>query len=342
MPLKVIICRDFDHMSEIGVQLAVNDIRNRLVNHEHYVLGLATGNTPTGLYKHLAKAANAKNFDPTRIKTFNLDEYIGLPGENAQQRALHPESYSYFMVQELFGLLQVKFNETNVPWGTLIDQTKLIAELEQNPDDWEEQGTDKGKAVVIKKNARSEYLQWIRRDILNAYQYKIECSGGIDLHVVGVGGRGHVAFHESGIPFEGNKMLLVKLDDNTVENAISDGHFDSNNHSPRYAVSMGAELVFQAKTVLLLANGNRKAEPVAESLLLDTTPEVPISYGQILARKGGNMIYVIDQDAAGHILDNSAKLKERGIEIEDFRNQAVSQRVEELLFFRNPDTGLMG
>jgi len=342
MPLKVIICRDFDHMSEIGVQLVVNDIRNRLVNHEHYVLGLATGNTPTGLYKYLAKAANKEEFDPLRIQTFNLDEYIGLPGENAQQRTLHPQSYSYFMLQELFGLLWVKFKEINVPWGNLIEQEKMVVELEQNPDDWEEQGADKGKAVVIKKNARSEYLQWIRRNILNAYQDKIERSGGIDLHVVGVGGRGHVAFHESGIPFEGNKMLLVKLDDNTVENAISDGHFDSKDHSPRYAVSMGAELVFQAKTVLLLANGIRKAEPVAESLLLDPTPEVPISYGQILAQKGGNMIYVIDQDAAGHILDNSAKLKGRGIEIEDFRNQAISQKVEELLFFRNPDTGLMG
>jgi len=65
-----------------------------------YILGLATGSSPTGLYKHLAGEANAGEFDPSKIESFNLDEYVGLPGENAQQRALHPESYSYFMIQE--------------------------------------------------------------------------------------------------------------------------------------------------------------------------------------------------------------------------------------------------
>ena len=91
--------------------------------------------------------------------------------------------------------------------------------------------------------------------------------GGIDLHIVGVGGRGHVAFHESGIPFEGNRVLLVKLDDNTVENAVGDGHFPTKEQSPWYAISMGAELVYEARTVVMLANGSRKTGPVAESVL---------------------------------------------------------------------------
>jgi len=271
MPFKIIVTRDFDHMSEVATQIVVKDIKNILCHKNVYVLGLATGNTPTGLYKRFAALINAGEFDCSKIQSFNLDEYVGLPGENCQQRAIHPESYSFFMVQELFGLLEKKFKETNVPWGTLIDQERLLSELTANPNDWEEQGTDKGKAIVIKTNAQSGYLAWVRKEILDAYLEKIERNGGIDLQVIGVGGRGHVAFHESGIPFEGNKMLLVKLDENTVANSVKDGHFSSIEQSPGYAISMGVELVYNAKTVLLLANGERKVEPVAESLLHDST-----------------------------------------------------------------------
>ncbi|UCG99785.1 MAG: 6-phosphogluconolactonase [Deltaproteobacteria bacterium] len=342
MPFKVIVTKDFDHMSEVAANIVIRDIKDTLNNKDNYVLGLATGNTPTGLYKHLAKAANAGAFDCSKIRSFNLDEYIGLPGENAQQRALHPESYSFFMVQELFGLLEKKFGEVNVPWGTLVDQERLLAELGANPGDWEEHGADKGRAILIKTNAQSEYFRWIRKEILDAYGEKIERKGGIDLHVVGVGGRGHVAFHESGIPFEGNKMLLVKLDEDTVANAVKDGHFPDKGQSPWYAISMGAELVYSARTVILLANGDRKAEPVAESLLNDPTPLVPISYGQIFSGKGGNMIYVIDKAAAKKVLENADRIGQRGVAIKNVSAQAASKKVEDLTFFRNPDSGLIG
>jgi glucosamine-6-phosphate deaminase len=317
MSFKVMVTRDFDHMSEVAARMVADEIKRTLTGKDTCVLGLATGNTPTGLYKRFAASANAGEFDCSRIVSFNLDEYIGLPGENAQQRTLHPESYSFFMVKELFGLLEVKFKETNLPWATLVDQDRLLAELDSHPLDWEEQGTDKGKAIVIKETAQSEYLSWIRREILDGYANKISGMGGIDLQVVGVGGRGHVAFHESGIPFEGNKMLLVQLDENTVENAVKDGHFSSKEHSPWYALSMGTEMVYSARTVLLLANGERKVDPIAESLLNDPSPLVPISYGQIFSQQGGAMIYVIDRSAAAGILDHRDGFSKRGIELED-------------------------
>ncbi len=232
MPFKVIITRDFEQMSEVGAGLVIENIRQVLTSKNAYTLGLATGNSPTGLYKRLARAANEGHVDSSRIQSFNLDEYIGLPGENVQQRALHSESYGFFMIQELFGLLQRKFKETNVPWGSLIDQTKLVSELEANPADWRFAGADKGKAIIIDPDAKSEYLRWVRKSILDGYAEKISRYGGIDLHIIGVGGRGHVAFHESGIPFEGNGMLLVKLDDSTIENAVKDGHFASRDESP--------------------------------------------------------------------------------------------------------------
>lgn len=317
MPIKVIITKDFEHMSEIAAGIVKEIIVQTLKNQKECVLGLATGNSPTGLYKHLAKMANEGEFDCKRIRTFNLDEYIGLPGENSQQRTIHPESYCYFMIQEFFSLLNNKFIETSVPFGCLIDQEKFINELETNPEDWNELGKDAGKSIVIKDNSSSYYLVWIRKTVQEDYIRKIENAGGIDLQIIGVGGRGHVAFHESGIPFENSSVLLVKLDDSTVENAVIDGHFTTKDESPLYAVSMGAELVYKAKTVILLANGERKVEAVTVSLLGDPTPDVPISYGQIYSQNGGNLIYILDKIAGRELLANKEVLKQKGIEIKN-------------------------
>ena len=60
MAFQVIVTKDFDHMSEVAASVAIEDVRQKLSSKSSYVLGLATGNSPTGLYKHLAKAANTK------------------------------------------------------------------------------------------------------------------------------------------------------------------------------------------------------------------------------------------------------------------------------------------
>ncbi len=316
MAIKVIVTDNFEQLSKVASEIVKEHIIQGLQDKGEYVLGLATGNSPIGMYKNLARMANSGEFDITRIRSFNLDEYVGLPGENAQQRMLHPESYCYFMIQEFFGLLDKKFIETSVPYGCLIDQKQLINELDANPEDWSELGTDAGKSISIKENPASDYLKWIQKTVLKGYAQKITDAGGIDLHIIGVGGRGHVAFHESGIPFEGSNVLLVKLDDNTVVNAVTDGHFSTKEESPQYAISMGAELVYKAKAVVLLANGERKVESVTKSLLNDPTPDIPISYGQIYSNNGGNLTYVLDKIAGRELLANKKKLEQKGIEIE--------------------------
>lgn len=315
MTIKVIVTRDFDRISRVAAEIVKKNIIQTLSKRNDFVLGLATGNSPTGLYKHLANMANKGRFDSGRIRSFNLDEYVGLPGENAQQRTLHPESYCYFMIQEFFGLLNKKFAETSLPCGSLIDQKQLMRELKAHPEDWQAFGVDAGKSIVIKAKPESGYLGWIRKTVLQGYAEKIRKAGGIDLQIIGVGGRGHVAFHESGIPLRESRVMLVKLDENTVANAVADGHFPSEKECPRYAVTMGCELVYQARTVVLLANGERKAQPVAESLLADPTPDIPISYGQIYSERGGELIYVLDRIAGRDLLANRKTLKQKGISI---------------------------
>ena len=315
MPIKVYVTDDFEHMSMVGADIVKASIARTLKQKETMVLGLATGNSPTGLYRHLARAANAGELDSRRIRSFNLDEYVGLPGENAQQRVLHRESYCSFMIEHLFSHLEHKFIETSVPYGTLIDQAQLVKELKAHPEDWSEEGTDAGRSIVIRAASESPYLAWIRKEILDGYARKIKRAGGIDLQIIGVGGRGHVAFHESGIPFSKSSVMLVRLDGNTVANAVADGHFASVKESPCYAISMGAELVYKAGTVVLLANGERKVESITRSLLDKPTPDVPISYGQTYAAKGGNLYYVVDAVAARELVSSRPALEKKGVEL---------------------------
>jgi glucosamine-6-phosphate deaminase len=76
-------------------------------------------------------------------------------------------------------------------------------------------------------------------------------------------------------------------------------------------------LVYGARKVVLLANGERKTAAVTRSLLGDVTPEVPISYGQTYASKGGNLVYVVDAVAGRDLKSHKDQLHARGIELKD-------------------------
>lgn len=319
MPFKIHVTTDFDQMSQVAAELAEATIAHGQAGKQQFTLGLATGSSPTGLYKHLARAFNAGRLDAQRVRTVNLDEYVGLPGENAQQRALHPRSYSFFMIAELFGLVEPTLCETLVPWGTLIDEATLAAALESG-EGYQELGTENAHAVMIDPEADG-YLAWVRDEILDAYAERIASFGGIDLHIIGVGGRGHVAFHESGIPFEISPVALVKLDDNTITNAVADGNFATVAEAPHYAISMSTELVFRAPKVLMVANGSRKTAPITEAVLGEVTHDVPLSYGQRYVADGGDLTFVIDQAAAAGVLERVDEIAARGIELIDHRGQ---------------------
>ena len=74
------------------------------------ILGLATGSSPVGVYQLLVKAYEEGEISFKDIKTFNLDEYVGLDGSNDQ-------SYRYFMNYNLFDHVDIDKNNTHVPSG---------------------------------------------------------------------------------------------------------------------------------------------------------------------------------------------------------------------------------
>jgi glucosamine-6-phosphate deaminase len=83
------------------------------------VLGLATGSTPLPLYRALI----AMNLDWSRVTTFNLDEYIGLPRE-------HPQSYHSFMWENLFQHINISKDRVHIPDGNAADIPACCADYE--------------------------------------------------------------------------------------------------------------------------------------------------------------------------------------------------------------------
>lgn len=74
------------------------------------VLGLATGSTPLGLYERMVKDHKENGTSYREIKSFNLDEYVGLP-------ITHPESYYAFMHRNLFDHIDIPEENAHVPSG---------------------------------------------------------------------------------------------------------------------------------------------------------------------------------------------------------------------------------
>ncbi len=74
------------------------------------VLGGATGSTPLGLYAELVKLNKEGVISFKDVKTFNLDEYVGLDGS-------HDQSYRYFMNKNLFEQVDIDLANTHVPSG---------------------------------------------------------------------------------------------------------------------------------------------------------------------------------------------------------------------------------
>lgn len=66
--------------------------------------------------------------------------------------------------------------------------------------------------------------------------------------------------------------------------------------------------------MVLLANGERKVEPVAASLLGDVTPDIPISYSQLYAKQSGTLIYVTDKIAAHKLLAETSALLNKSLQ----------------------------
>lgn len=108
--MLVIVKENYDEMSKEAAGLVADRIRRK----PNLVLGLATGSTPIGLYKELIRLHKNEGLDFSKVITFNLDEYIGLPPN-------HDQSYRYFMDTNLFNHINVQKSNIHLPDGMAKD-----------------------------------------------------------------------------------------------------------------------------------------------------------------------------------------------------------------------------
>ncbi|WP_288054039.1 glucosamine-6-phosphate deaminase, partial [Caloranaerobacter azorensis] len=166
--MKVLIVKDYEEMS----RKAANIVASQIILKPDSVIGLATGDTPKGMYRELIKLYNNGDIDFANIKTFNLDEYYGLPKEN-------PQSYHYYMMENLFKHVNIKKENIHIPNG-------MVENIEKECEE---------------------------------YEKKIQQAGGIDLQVLGIGRNGHIGFNEPDLKFEAKTHLVELDEDTIKANS---------------------------------------------------------------------------------------------------------------------------
>lgn len=114
--MEIIIQPDRESATEVAARI----IARLLAEKPDAVLGLATGSTPLLLYQRLI----AMRLDWSRVRTFNLDEYIGLPRE-------HPQSYHNFMWENLFKHVNIRSGNVHIPDGQAKDVPRFCNDYEQ-------------------------------------------------------------------------------------------------------------------------------------------------------------------------------------------------------------------
>jgi glucosamine-6-phosphate deaminase len=243
--MQVIIRPD----EEAACDLAASIIDKRIREHLDSVLGLATGRTMERLYDNLANRHMRDGLDFSLIRTYNLDEYIGIPPE-------HPGSYRHYMNAHLFDKVNIDPRNTHLPLGMAPD---LARECEM-------------------------------------YERSIKVNGGIDLQLLGIGESGHIGFNEP----------LSALKSRTRDKSLTPTTIEQNKHffdppesMPKRAITMGVGTILEAKRILLLVTGDKKAEVLAKAVEGPVTSMISASALQLHER----CTVIVDEAAAANLAE---------------------------------------
>lgn len=104
--MKIIKADNYEHMSMRAARIMASQIALK----NNSVIGLATGDTPLGMYREIIKMHKDKELDFSKVKTFNLDEYYGLNRDNEN-------SYYFYMMNNFFKYINMRKENINIPNG---------------------------------------------------------------------------------------------------------------------------------------------------------------------------------------------------------------------------------
>jgi len=137
-----------------------------------FVLGLPTGSSPLVTYRELIQLYREGKVSFANVHSYNMDEYVGLPPD-------HPQSYRFFMQENLFNHIDINPANTHVLNGMAEDTAK---ECQQ-------------------------------------YEEAMAKDGGIELFLGGMGSDGHIAFNEPGSSLQSRTRVKTLTEETRIANA---------------------------------------------------------------------------------------------------------------------------
>lgn len=148
--------------------------------------------------------------------------------------------------------------------------------------------------VDLPKDRRHVPHGWVAESELERhcadYEARIAAAGGIDLQLLGLGLNGHIGFNEPGSARTSRTRRVVLDDVTRRENAVA---FDGAADVPRFAITMGIATILEAKRIVLLCFGAKKAQILKAALEGPIAPTVPASF----LREHRDVTIYADRDA---------------------------------------------
>ncbi len=229
--MELIIKENYEDMSKTAADIIAGLIRSK----PGCVLGFATGGTPIGTYKELAGMHKSGGLDFSNVKTFNLDEYLGI-GIDLDKPYEQDQSYARFMHEELFKHVNIKKENIHVPDGLTEDPEK--------------------------------YCIWYEEEIKKAGGIDLQLLG------IGGDGHWAFNEPGSSLASRTRVQVLTRqtLEDNYESFYRRAGV--NKEDMPHSAITMGIGTILESEHALMIVNGVKKAEIVAKALEGPITSEV--------------------------------------------------------------------
>jgi len=105
--MRLLVAPDYTALSEAAAELVLNALHAK----PNLTLGLPTGETPIGMYNALVRRYRAEHLDFSQVRTFNLDEYLGVG-------LAHPNSYHSYMRERFFDHVNIPMVNQHIPDGS--------------------------------------------------------------------------------------------------------------------------------------------------------------------------------------------------------------------------------
>jgi glucosamine-6-phosphate deaminase len=126
------------------------------------------------------------------------------------------------------------------------------------------------------------------------YDAAIAHAGGIDIQILGIGHNGHIAFNEPGSAFDSRTRVEV-LDDRTRQ--ANARYFAALADVPTHCITQGLGTIMEARHLLLVVNGEDKAQILADALQGPVSVDCPAS----VLQRHSHVTVVADEAAAAKL-----------------------------------------